>query len=154
MKVKALFLIFLLFFVSCRKYEDGPSLTLTTKKQRLTGDWMLEQVLLNRISQVTEVSEFPTIRLQIDRPDTLAVSFLGTTEESLAGNWHFIESKESLEWVLDSKPTTLVKDANTTIGSVANVTYDSLERFDIRRLTNNDLWIVDKYNNILKFKGI
>src|SRR5688572_21953831 len=47
---KILFLLLLpllLVPVSCKKYPEGPLLSLRSKKARLTGEWMLEKILRN-----------------------------------------------------------------------------------------------------------
>ena len=44
MKKLLAFLICISVLASCKKYEDGPSFTLLTKKMRLTGEWELRDV--------------------------------------------------------------------------------------------------------------
>lgn len=38
-------------FSSCNKYEDGPKISLLTKKARLCGEWVIEQYLYNDVDQ-------------------------------------------------------------------------------------------------------
>lgn len=47
MKKFFLLLLVFLFLYGCKKYEDGPSLSLRPKKWRLSGSWHVEQMLVN-----------------------------------------------------------------------------------------------------------
>ncbi len=56
MKKPLLFLIMTMMavsFFSCGKYEDGPAVSLLTKKQRLDGEWSLVLVLNNGVDVTT-----------------------------------------------------------------------------------------------------
>lgn len=53
MKTKVFILILVMFgltFSSCKKYEDGPALSLKSKNARLTGEWKLVSYSYERIS--------------------------------------------------------------------------------------------------------
>jgi len=140
-----LILLCLLTFVACRKYEDGPAFTVLSKTERVTNDWILDAVALQTPgSNIDIVSQYPTMRLRV-RKDSLIVLFSPITEK-LYGTWEFAESKETFNWTVDHNPATIIEAATGN-----DMTYDSLERFDIRRLTKKDLWLADKYNHVLRF---
>lgn len=40
-------------FSSCNKYEDGPKLSLLTKKARLCGEWVVDQYYVNDVDQTS-----------------------------------------------------------------------------------------------------
>lgn len=130
---------------ACRKYQDGPAFTLVTKTERVTNDWILEAVALESPASTTNIiAQYPTMRVRV-RKDSLIVLFSPITEK-LYGTWEFEESKETFNWTVDHNPATVIEAATGV-----DMTYDSLERFDIRRLTNDDFWLADKFGNVLRF---
>lgn len=144
-------LLFLLPMNACRKYQDGPAFTLVSKTERITRDWKLEFVLNEFVGgtflNITAVN--PEMRLRFRR-DSLIVIYSPVTEK-LYGNWEFAESKEVINWTLDHNPVTEMVTEVSSTGAETTITYDSLERFDIRRLTTDQLWLSDKFNNMLRF---
>lgn len=125
MKTKTIFLFFLTIvsLPACRKYEDGPSFSLRTKKTRLVGRWLYQSYFTNGIEhkiygRVTHVF----------RED-------GTTDfMSLSGGdatWHFRNYKKEILVRSDdgSETKTLV----------------------ILRLTNDELWYtIVNFNNVVE----
>jgi len=139
------FCLIVLFMSACRKYENGAAFTLLTKTERITKDWILDAVATNRDGRLQDIiTEYPTMRLRL-RKDTVIVLFAPITEK-LYGNWEFSESKEAFQWTVDHDPATVIEAVTET-----DMTYDSLGRFDIERLTNKELWLNDKFNNTLRF---
>jgi len=139
------FCLIILFTTACRKYENGAAFTLLTKTERITNDWILNAVGANRDGSLMDIiNEYPTMRLRI-RKDSVIILFAPITEK-LYGNWEFSESKEAFLWTVDHNPATVIDAATDT-----DMTYDSLGRFDIERLTNKELWLNDKFNNTLRF---
>ncbi len=141
------FCLIILFATACRKYENGAAFTLLTKTERITKDWILNEVAMTNISGglTNIIDEYPTMRLRI-RKDSVIVLFAPITEK-LYGNWELTEGKEAFQWTVDHDPATVIDAATET-----DMTYDSLGRFDIERLTNKQLWLVDKFNNTLRFE--
>ncbi|MGK0365499.1 MAG: hypothetical protein ACI85O_002565 [Saprospiraceae bacterium] len=139
------FCLIILFMTACRKYENGAAFTVLTKTKRITKDWVLDAVAVTSGGTITNiVDEYPTMRMRI-RKDSVIVLFAPITEK-LYGNWAFTESKEAFQWTVDHNPATVIDAATET-----DMTYDSLGRFDIDRLTNKELWLRDKFNNTLRF---
>jgi len=140
------FCLIILFLTACRKYENGAAFTVLTKTKRITKDWVLNAVATNNSSGgLTDIlDQYPTMRLRV-RKDSVIVLFAPITEK-LYGNWEFSESKEAFLWTVDHNPATVIDAATET-----DMTYDSLGRFDIERLTNKELWLNDKFNNTLRF---
>lgn len=144
-KIILSFCLITLFMTACRKYENGAAFTLLTKTKRITKDWVLESVAMTSTGALIDIlDEYPMIRLRI-REDSVIVLFAPVTEK-LYGNWAFTESKEAFLWTVDHNPATIIDAATET-----DMTYDSLGRFDIERLTNKELWLNDKFNNTLRF---
>ncbi len=141
------FCLIILLATACRKYEDGAAFTLLTKTERITKDWILTEVAMNNSTGEIDniINQYPTMRLRIRR-DSVIVLFAPITEK-LYGNWELSEGKEAFQWTVDHDPATVIDAATET-----DMTYDSLGRFDIERLTNKQLWLLDKFNNTLRFE--
>ena len=134
----------------CRKYQDGPSLTVVSKTERIARDWILDIAITERGSVRTNISSrYPEMRMRFRR-DSLIVLFAPVTEK-LYGNWELAENKEAITWVVDHDPLTEIVSELDIFGTPTLMSYDSLERFDIRRLTTDELWLKDKFNAILRF---
>jgi hypothetical protein len=123
----AVLLVVSFFVTSCRKYEEGPNVSLRSKKARVTNNWRIESAELNG----TEVSLDPLWAKQkhymykdgkyiinIINPITLEA-------RNLQGNW-----------VLYDHDT---KIALTTKNFSGNI--DSTNEFNILKLYNKQLWI-------------
>ena len=117
----------LLFFISCGKYEDGPSFSILSKKSRVVGEWYYEGIYVDGQEMTT--------------PDDL-VGFSSTFEKNgdyldmavdagnpfvTVGTWEFANDKEELAI------TTQYVDWNNTL------VYNTIN-YKILRLTNKELW--------------
>jgi hypothetical protein len=116
LKSKLMPCILLMLFINlaaCGKYEEGPSLSLRTKKARLVGSWELDEVNGRNATS-------GNVRFQDDG------DFLLTEENSsgqtirIEGEWEFSNNKDEIE---------------ITIGNIR------LDDWNILRLTNKDLWV-------------
>ncbi len=77
---------------SCSKYEEGPSLSLRTKKARLVNEWVVQSYTVGGVDQT---SMLPTdYSLNIKDDDTYELTSNGQKE---IGTWEFFESKEKLK---------------------------------------------------------
>jgi hypothetical protein len=97
---KSIFGLFLLTLIisSCRKYSDGPSFSLLSKKARICNDWVLLTQLKND-EDVTD--ETVTVKLAIDKDGTYSSSStydaLGQLQGDYSnGKWTFGDTKDIL----------------------------------------------------------
>lgn len=118
--------------VSCGKYEDGPSMSLLTKKQRLTGDWTLESYTSDGQDITTTIQTlWGAAEWQIEKDEKYHLT--GNLNQN--GTWELGEDKDDIFMTPDT-------------GS--RITYRIL------RLKNKELWL--RYTNpngtydIAKFK--
>jgi hypothetical protein len=99
MKKLVLFFSLLTFVFSCSKYEDGPAISLRTKKHRLVNSWAVKQVLVNGNDSTTAfLTTFANFILRIDKPGSYQMKYsynaaILTTED---GTWVFKNDKEYL----------------------------------------------------------
>ena len=108
-------------FQSCGKYEDGPGFSLRSKTARLTGEWEVVRIGTtiypdNGYSVEFEFEENGDFSQTISDPSYGSYSY--------AGDWEFDSDKENLEIIIDG----------------------DLEVFEIKRLTNGELWLEDVIN--------
>lgn len=122
-------LLLLLFVVvsSCGKYEEGPEFTLLTKKQRLVGEWQIEEATVNGAAVDPEAySEYTLI---FERDGTARITYGALTYK---GTWEFIDDKKKLRSI--------------------DMTGEEVES-TIIRLTNKQLWLKDPDGDIQKLKS-
>lgn len=123
MKLKQLIPLVLfaaLIVAACKKYEDGPAISLRSKKKRVEGIWKIDKKFDAQEEQLQLTSDDLKVRWEFE--DTIYREvFSGTTQ--ISGTWEFTESKERI----------LVNYEDTT----GKYTRD----YRILRLTNSDLWL-------------
>jgi len=105
------------FSPSCKKYDEGPSLSLLSKKQRLTGKWEVASFFFNG----EELQLINKEEMTVNKNGTFSRTILiGTNSFNNDGNWAFSEDKKEL---------ILTYNSNTT------------ENWIIKRLSNKQLFI-------------
>jgi len=116
---------------SCNKYEDGPKISLLTKKMRVTGDWSLEQYLANGTtsSNGTDI----TSSMQ---------SFLGSTWE-----WQIEKdgSYKSTGNVNENGTWALGEDKDDITFTPPSTSSSSPSTYRILKLKSKELWL--RYTN-------
>jgi hypothetical protein len=108
-------------FQSCGKYEDGPGFSLRSKTSRLTGEWEVVRVGATIYPDNGYSVEF---EFEENGDFSQTVSETGYGSYSYAGDWEFASDKENLEITIDG----------------------FVEIFEIKRLTNGELWLEDDSN--------
>lgn len=105
-------------FIGCGKYEDGPGMSLRSKKGRLAGDWKVEKATSTTNGTTTDwTSLFAGYVLTIDKDG----SFTETMNNiSTNGTWKFSDDKM------------LLIQTYTSSGNV--------DTMPITRLTNKEFW--------------
>jgi hypothetical protein len=119
----------LIFNFSSCKYEDGPSISLRTKKGRLTGEWeatyIAGQKVTNGQSFILEFEKDGDVTVET------TYSYYGyTSTYSSKGEWEWEDNKKSLEITFDGDK----------------------EEWDITRLTNKEFEFEDSDNNKYEFE--
>lgn len=116
---QSIFVVLTILFVSCGKYEEGPGLSLRTKKARLTGSWK-EHKYISVLGVETLAQNNAPIHI-FEKDDTYRYSSSGVL---LNGMWEFMDDKNYIRYYA-SYPI------------LGNVITD----WRIIRLTNKELWI-------------
>lgn len=119
----------LFVFSGCKKYEDGPYVSLKSKMKRLEGEWRL--VYLNG-DDVFSIP--PKLYFKFEEDGTFTRTEVGDNTVSDKGTWIWESRKEIIE---------------------VDLRYpNDIERIDYRisRLTASELWIEDNNINDYKFQ--
>lgn len=118
-------------FISCNKYEDGPSLSLLSAKKRITGTFILEKVIIND----NEVS-FENLGIIEEK---ITYNKNGTGKEVIK-MYHFPNVESEIEWEFDKKKENIRKRVKALNGIWSN--WGNYNK--ILRLTKKELWIVEQ----------
>lgn len=114
-----------IFFNSCKKYEDGPAISLKTKKMRLCRKWNFTEGTLEgnplqfSYYMYTDEYEYKTNGKYIITGEDAR----NAKTSYLEGTWSFSDKKENL---------------------VRSIYTNSSETLSILRLTSTDLWLCKK----------
>lgn len=113
---------------SCGKYEEGPKLSLASKKARIANTWMVEAYLENGVDKTSDyrlviASESYEYKKEgsYTESNTVTPAFGGGTVSD-AGTWELINDKEDIK----------------TTSSQSGSTPDTMR---IVRLKGNEMWI-------------
>lgn len=132
----AKFLILLLLFSSCGKYEEGPYFSLRTKKGRLCQQWYANEIVSGSLT------------IQLD-PSTNYIDFYKNGEHkfSSSGWWNYTGTA-SWEFASDKEELLIhVVQQNGIQYLVTTYTYDIL------KLTKKKLWLRDDQGQVIKYKS-
>ena len=126
-------LVTVLNFQSCKKYDDGPTFSLKTKKSRLTREWEVVKIYDNEGTQIFPYSNSEysfDISFEFLKKGDFIESFKYSYETysysySYKGTWEFSSNKENLLIEMDN----------------------SVDKWKINRLTKKEFWFEDSIGN-------
>jgi hypothetical protein len=116
LKLSAVALIAAASIVACKKYEEGPSMSLRSKKGRVAGTWTVEKATSNGTDMTSFYSGF---EMTFEKDGTYSSKFGSNTT---TGTWEFIDSKEAIKMTYTS--------GNQSVSDTTHLT----------RLTNKEMW--------------
>ncbi len=126
--IKLLLAIILLGTITtgCKKYVDGPGFSLLTKKTRLAGDWLYEQVVVDNhdVTDTVKVHAGANFKFIISKDGTYKVQGLIIDD----GKWKFGEDKDDVYFT-------------------SNAAGSTEQAFRILRLKNKELWLRSTASN-------
>ncbi len=125
--------IFSLAFVSCKKYPEGPSFTLQSKKARIANSWMIEQYKYNGADStaVAKSNYFVDYNLTISKNGNYSFSYTFKHQSLIlpvneTGKWVFGNNKKDVIFTKE--------DGNTNVANGQNSTWQIL------RLAEKEFW--------------
>ena len=108
-----------IFLLSCGKYEEGPGISLLSKKNRITNVWSLSSKITN--SQTTNLSNTTwKVEIKDDETYNAQATYLGIPFLNESGIWKFSTDKRQLL-------TTASGSSNTDSWEIIRLTKDELK---------------------------
>lgn len=131
-------MVAVLVLSSCNKYEDGPKLSLRSKKARLANDWTMEKYLVNDVDSTSYYSAgFNNAVLTIEKDEKYSFTNAAGT---VSGTWELGEDKDDIR----------MQQTAPTVGS-------GEDSYRILRLKEKELWLRHTESNgttvIIHWKG-
>ena len=115
--------------LSCSKYEDGPKISLLSKKNRISRDWKTGYAI-NLATGIEHSADFASWLLSINKDDTFSNQiFYNLEQTNYNGNWKFIGDNQ------------IRFDFNTATG-------EQIEFYTILRLSRKELWVKNEFEEI------
>ncbi len=126
---------------SCKKYEEGPALSLRTKKARMANNWKVDKFLVNGVDKTSDY------RLLVIR-ESLEFFRSGQFQYSEVSNWSWAVPYYTGKWELEDK-----KEHLSLTSDDASVDY---REFKILKLKNDELWLqrTAKADSVVEFHYI
>ena len=145
-KLKQIALLFIVIaFItssSCKKYPDGPLLSLHSKEHRIVGTWIVDYYSINGYDSTSYLQGQPYYGKYIfykrkpDGDDYAEFVLLDNNNIYVSdGHWFFTNNKKNID--IDQSPLTQFY-MNPYIARAIS--------WEIRRLTVSDLWLKTTYN--------
>ncbi len=112
---------------SCKKYEEGPTLSLRSKTARLVNEWKIEKVLINAID-VSSVytTQYTDFIMNIKDNNTVVYTYTDNNNQPITweATWDFNSDKSGI----------IITTAGVGVS------------FEILRLKNDELWLKETYS--------
>ena len=128
-----IFLSTVLFFTECKKYPEGPAISLRSKKERISNSWKVDQLKINDVDSTayyTNILRDYTLNINKSGSYTItyfvAVPGFGNIANTENGSWSFSSNKKDLHL----NPTSIL------IGNVP-----SSSSWQILKLYEKELWL-------------
>ena len=129
--IPLLFVSLSLALSSC-KYEEGPNISLRTKKSRLSGSWNVDKITENDGTVTTPTSNYSlTYEFDKDGEGTYTLEILGVKDITNL-DWEFVDNKKKLKISYE--------DGNTITPTILRLTDEEL----IVNTQENDRWELSK----------
>jgi hypothetical protein len=131
-----------MIFSSCGKYEDGPGISLASKKGRVANDWIMDKQLVDGVEQEkTGYEEYYIYSLEKDGTGTMKVEAHTATYGDVDVEVEASETK--VEWEFDDKKEQIRMRTANADGEFEDWSDDSWAT--ILRLTSKEMWSKSTY---------
>jgi hypothetical protein len=129
---------------SCKKYPDGPLLSLRTKEHRVIGEWNVEYFSINGYDSTEYLKGQPLFGTYFfEKEDGRHIFGYISNDRlhSVGGKWEFRSNKKNIEIDIDHTSYTWV-NFNLVIFSITKKTL-----WQIQRLTEKEMWLKGTYTD-------
>lgn len=147
LKKNVLLFCVIILLATCKKYPDGPLLSLYTKEHRVLGIWDVEYFEVNGYDSTSFLKGQPfygKYRFEKNRDRSLFRYEANDQQYNLGGYWSFQNHKEEI---------CITFEAYTALGNIGPYRAAGII-WKIRRLKEKELWLETSYagkNYFLKF---
>jgi hypothetical protein len=121
---------------SCKKYEEGPRVSLASKKSRVANTWKYDEILINNQPQNLSTNDI-NARLELTKDGAATYTYGGGVSR---GSWEFSDDKEDLTITLVS-----------TLGFFSS---QDIRKYRILRLKNDEMWAeyIGSNGNVFEYR--
>jgi len=124
----------LILLEGCKKYPEGPAISLRSKKERVANIWKLDALISGGVDSTAYFTGFfndYTVTLTRSGSYTISYSFRGFSATE-TGSWAFASAKEDLQ----------ITPKTTSYGALPSPSV-----FQIMKLYEKELWLRSFYGN-------
>jgi hypothetical protein len=136
MKRIACFLLMVLVFMSCGKFEEGPMISFRSVKNRVVGEWTLDKFVSNGVDSTEFYLNGGTEDFNFSKDLTLEYTQVG--QDMVSGTWEIQDNLILLR--LEKK-------------SPQGLNYIEQDTLELSRLTNTEMWAVFQNDVVKQFKA-
>ena len=132
--------LFLIVFSSCKKYDEGPAISLRSKEKRLCQEWEMKKIELNGTIDADE--DFSYYYWDIHKEGTIDARLKYTDEsdeETKEFKWEWINDKKGIKITDQNGKKESSPYFHKLFKSNSSVKDDGAIDFEIKRLTYNEL---------------
>jgi hypothetical protein len=114
-----------LTFTACKKYEDGPLISLASKKSRVVNVWKVEKIIDNGVDVTAQAATWIAgYSIEFKKDNSYVSSFVGSSSVG-TGIWAFDTKKENL----------IITGTGSSVADISK----------ILRLKSKELWLKNTY---------
>ncbi len=99
-------------FTGCKKYDEGPMFSLSSKKARLANDWVITKIIVNGTDYTAaSASYIASYYLKIEKGGTYT-DYFNNVADVPGGTWEFGDKSETLIYdkgTADEETVTILK---------------------------------------------
>jgi len=123
---------------ACRKYENGPRITVISKNARVQNNWEVDFISFGNFLVNTDYED---LNWEIMDNDSIAITYNdGTSNKVISGKWELSFSKTVFEWALSD------------FSAHPEFPMDSTVQLDISKLKQDEFWFYDNNNYLVRLK--
>ncbi len=132
-KIALLAALFIGVFSQCKKYPEGPMISLRLKKERVANTWKIDKLLINNVDSAAYFSNiYKDYTINLTKSGSYSITYYvtiplaGNVTNTESGTWSFTSNKDDLTLT----PTSI------TYGNVP-----SPSTFQILKLYEKEMWV-------------